>query len=61
MTKFFIDAIFAIFDALLIVATVWVMNYFFNMTSNIPYIEIFGWTWWGAFVAKAGWIYPKHD
>ncbi len=59
LTKLFFDALFAIADALVLVGVTALINVVLGTTSNIPYIEIFGWCWWAAFFAKGGLIYPK--
>ncbi len=50
LTKLFFDALFAIADALILVGVTALINVVLGTTSNIPYIEIFGWCWWAAII-----------
>ena len=54
------DAVYAIIDALLAVSIVMIIDTIFGRTTAIPYLSVFGWVWWGAWIAKASWIYPKN-
>ena len=58
--KFFMDALYAIPDALLMVGVVIIIDTIFGRTTAIPYLSVFGWCWWGAWIGKGGWIYPKN-